>query len=140
VTDSPADVTISSVGADEQRILEEWLADAAQHGIDIDDVASISGAFDAYVEKMVLAKASERGDPTTFCTMIGFAMGENLVRRTVLEWRVVTDGQGTDLALATPTEDAILFPVDPVAAAWEVAETGWMPQWVENLLAGLPTQ
>lgn len=137
MTDPSAELTISALGPDEQRILEAWLSDAAQQGIDVDDVPSISAAFDAFVERMVAAKASERGDPTEFCTMIGFALGENLQRRTSLEWRVVTDENGTDLALATATEDAVLFPVDPVAAAWEVAEVGWMPQWVENLLAGM---
>lgn len=138
MAESRADITITPVGSDEQRILEEWLDDAAQQGIDTADVTSISTTFDAYVEKMVLAKASEREDPTTFCTMIGFALGDHLTRRSTLDWRIVSDSQGTDLALVTPDEGAVLFPVDPVAAAWEVAEVGWMPQWVENLLAGLP--
>ena len=136
MTEQSTDVTIAAVRTDERRILESWLADAAQQGIDVDDVSSISAAYDAFVERMVALKPSERGDPTEFCTMIGFALGENLQRRTDLEWRVVSDSTGTDLALTTPAEDAVLFPVDPVAAAWEVAEVGWMPQWVENLLAG----
>lgn len=138
MTESPQDIDISTVGADERRVLEDWLDDAAQQGIDVDDVSSISTAFDDYVEKMVLTKVSERGDPTEFCTMIGFALGENLARRAPLEWRVVTDSKGRDLALTTPAEDAVLFPVDPVAAAWEAAEVGWMPQWAENLLASMP--
>ncbi|WP_018155102.1 DUF3806 domain-containing protein [Demetria terragena] len=137
MADSSADFTISAPEADQQRVLQEWLDDAAQQGIDVGDVMSISRAFDGYVEQTVQTKAAERGDPTTFCTMIGFAMGEHLRQRSSLEWRVVTDSQGTDLALTTPDESAVLFPSDPVAAAWEVAEVGWIPQWVENLLVGL---
>lgn len=131
------DIQIAPVGAQERRALDGWLDQAAQQGIDIDDVSSIGGAYDAYVERMVDTAPEDREDPTPFCTMVGMAMGEHLVRRTPLEWRVVTDHEGTDLAVATPAEDAILFPVDPVASAWEVAEVGWMDEWVANLLAGM---
>lgn len=140
MSEPTTEITIADLGRSERRILREWLDDAAARGIDVDDLQSISDAYDAFVEQMVLTKPSERRDPTTFCTMVGMALGEHLVRRSTLAWRVVTDQQGTDLAVVTESEDAILFPADPVAAAWEVAQVGWLPQWTENLLVGLASE
>ncbi|YAL82141.1 DUF3806 domain-containing protein [Dermacoccaceae bacterium W4C1] len=130
-------IQIQPVGPQEAAVLQEWLADAAAAGIDVDDPGTIEQVYDARLLQQLHAAPADREDPTPFCTMIGFALGEHLARHTDLVWRVVTDDDGTDLALSTQTQNAVLFPADPVAAAWAEQEDGWVRGWLTNLMIGL---
>lgn len=131
------EILIARVGQDEQRVLQSWLDDAAQWGVDVNDHRSIGRAYDEYVAAVRATDPEDRDDPTPVCTMIGMAMGEYLVRNSRLQWRVVTDHEGTDLALSTPEENAVLYPSDPVADAWEQQKVQWLPDWVDQLIAGM---
>lgn len=131
---------MAPVGAEAKRALEGFLEDARDAGVDVDDVNSIQHGYDEYLLHQLQAAPADREDPTMFCTMIGVAIGEHLARRTELVWRVVTDDEGTDLALSTPAENAILFPSDPVFAAWAEQEDGWVAEWVTNLVESLREQ
>ncbi|MDE9367538.1 DUF3806 domain-containing protein [Luteipulveratus sp. YIM 133132] len=131
------DIRISPLGDAERRTLHEWLNDARSWDIDPDDLGSIDRAYDGYVARVLATDPDDREDPTAVCTMIGLAMGEHIVRNSVLEWRVVTDAEGTDLALATPSEDAVLYPADPVIEAWADQRTSWISAWASDLIRGV---
>lgn len=131
---------MAPVGPEAKRALDGLLEDARDAGVDVDDVDSIQRGYDDYLLQQLQSAPAEREDPTMFCTMIGVTIGEHLARRTDLVWRVVTDDEGTDLALSTPSENAILFPTDPVFAAWAEQEDGWVAAWVTNLVESLRGQ
>ncbi|NNG40521.1 DUF3806 domain-containing protein [Flexivirga sp. ID2601S] len=131
------EVTVRPLDRAAQRALTGWLGDARAAGIDIDDPASISTAFDDYVDQVLLTPAAERVDPTPTLTMIGMAMGEHLQRNSSLQWRIVSDPKGTDLALASADDLGILYPIDPVAEAWTARERGWLPGFVAEVLGQL---
>ena len=46
----------------------------------------------------------------------------------------LVDDQGRDLALASPDESSILFPVDPVAGHWAVQQREWVSGFVAAAL------
>lgn len=131
------EIVIGPVQPEQREVLDGWLDDARGFGIDLSDVESIGAAFDEYQLTVMEQEPEERADPTPFCTMIGMAMGEYLVQHSDLEWRLITDDEGTDLGLANPSETGVLFPADPVANAWQEQTFGWLPDWVSQLVASL---
>ncbi|WP_052592045.1 DUF3806 domain-containing protein [Luteipulveratus mongoliensis] len=134
---SEQEIRISAIGYDEREVLQQWLRDARQWGIDPDDLDSVARAYDGYVARVLATDPDDREDPTAVCTMIGLAMGEHIARNSRLQWRIVTDAEGTDLALSTPEENAVLYPADPVIDAWSEQRTGWLSGWVRDLLRGV---
>lgn len=132
-----ADITVRPLDRNAQRALTGWLGDAASAGIDVDDVESISTAYDDYVHEVLLMPAAERPDPTPKLTMIAMAMGEHLQRNSSLQWRVAGDDKGTDLALASADDLGVLYPIDPVAQAWEQRQRGWIPVFVRELMRNI---
>lgn len=131
------DILIAHLGRSEQRALQRWLSDAVRWDVAVDDLESIGRCYDDFVARVLATPPAERKDPTAVCTMIGMALGEHLVRNSRLEWRVVTDAQGTDLAVATPEENGILYPADPVMDMWAQQQVGWLPAWARELLSAI---
>lgn len=131
------DITVRPMDRTAQRALTGWLGDAQAAGIDVGDINSIGRAYDDYVHEMLLTPADERTDPTAFLTMIGMALGEYLRRNSGLHWRIVSDAQGTDLALASADDLGVLYPVDPVADAWSAQQRGWLPEFATGVLGQL---
>lgn len=120
-----------------RRTLREWLDDAEAMGIDLESAASLQDAYENYFDEMLLTAPAERGDPTVALTTIGMALGEHLVRAIGLEWRVVSDEEGTDLALFHAASNGVLFPVDPVAQHWTAQRRRWLIEFVQELSAQL---
>lgn len=131
------EIIIGEVQQPQQEVLDAWLADAREFGIDIEDLDSIGEAFDEHLLAVMEQEPDDRQDPTAFCTMVGMAMGEYLARNSDLRWRIITDDEGTDLGLANPEETGVLFPADPVAGAWQEQSFGWLPVWVGQLMQAM---
>lgn len=134
---STGDVTVQPLDRAAHRALSGWLSDAQAAGLDLEDPESIGQAYDDYVHEVLLTPADERTDPTEHLTMIGMAMGEHLQRHSSLQWRVVSDAQGTDLALASEDDLGVLYPVDPVAQAWSARQREWIPAFIADVLGQL---
>ncbi len=130
-------VTVRPLDPRSERALRDWLERARQAGIDVSDLASIAAAYDAYVDQVRATPADRRGDPTLRLTTIAMAMGEYLQARSPLTWSVAEDSEGTDLALRSTAGLGVLFPIDPVADAWSRQERGWLPGFVDGVLAEL---
>lgn len=132
-----AEITVQPLDRQAQRALAGWLGDAQAAGVDVDDLESIGKSYDDYVDEMLLTPADERPDPTPTLTMIAMAMGEYLQRNSSLQWRVVEDAQGTDLALSSADDLGVLYPIDPVAQAWEQRQRSWIPVFAHELLKNI---
>ncbi|GAB3579570.1 DUF3806 domain-containing protein [Calidifontibacter terrae] len=111
--------------------LRGWLGDAAALGVDVDDAETIQAAYEQYFDRVLGTPEDQRGDPTPTLTAIAMALGEHLRRNSPADWRIVTDDQGRDLALASPDAQSILFPIDPIAASWEQQQRLWLRDFVD---------
>lgn len=132
-----ADITVQPLDRKAQRALAGWLGDAQTAGIDVDDIDSVGSTYDDYVDRVLLLPADDRPDPTPTLTMIAMAMGEYLQRNSSLQWRVVEDAQGIDLALSSADDLGVLYPIDPIAQAWEQRRRGWIPVFAHELLKNI---
>lgn len=132
-----AEIVVQPLDRKAHRALTGWLGDAQAAGVDVDDLQSIGKAYDDYVDEVLLTPAADRVDPTPKLTMIAMALGEYLQRNSDLQWRVVEDGQGADLALSSPDDLGVLYPIDPVAEAWSQRQRGWLPVFARELLKNI---
>lgn len=123
-------LTVEPVDTAARIALRQWIGKAKAVGIDVDDPGTMQDVYDAYFAKVAEQDPSEREDPTERLTTIAMAVGEYLQRTTCLQWRVVTDAQGRDLALYREIDGTVMFPIDPVAGAWQQQEAGWLAGFV----------
>lgn len=114
--------------------LRGWLGDAARLGIDIDSAESIQEAYERYFDEVLATAEDEREDPTARLTTIAMAMGEHFRRNSRVDWALVTDEQGKDLALFVPSDETVLFPIDPIADSWANQEREWLQPFIEAAL------
>ncbi len=69
-------------------------------------------------------------------TRYALGIGEHLHRHTDLDWQLVTDVFGTDLAVAGGFSGSFsVVPGNLVASRWMRGETGWLPGVVGHLVA-----
>ncbi|MDQ2851404.1 DUF3806 domain-containing protein [Dermatophilaceae bacterium Sec6.4] len=132
-----SELRIQKLDRTSQRALTGWLADAERAGIDLDDVASIERAYEAHFDAVLDTPETQRADPTQVLTMIGMAMGEYVQRRSDVSWHVVTDTDGSDLALVGADEAGVLFPADLVADNWNAGQRGWLGEFAGHVVAQL---
>ena len=57
-------------------------------------------------------------DPNFLINMIGLAFGQRLVDELGLEWAVVTDEHGTEIAVHGQPNDILVFPTNAMAKRW----------------------
>lgn len=130
-----ADIQVEPLGPDEQKVLDEWLDDAAAADIAVTAIASVDRAYEDYVEHVLALPKNERDDEevSSYLAMLGFALGQWLTLNSILEWRVITDDEGRDLGLALPDESSIMFPSDFIADAWNEQRRNWLERWALEL-------
>jgi len=58
--------------------------------------------------------------------MIGFSFGQHLVDDFGLPWAVVSDEQGTEMAVHREAGDVTVFPANLAAKRWESRDTGFL--------------
>ena len=75
----------------------------------------------------------EREDPNEVINALGMALGEHLARGLSLEWVVVTDEHGTDLALHGDPGDMLLFPLSSTAKRYETQEYEFF-EWFYDMI------
>ena len=64
----------------------------------------------------------QSGDPNGVINMIGLGFGHLLANATGLAWAVVTDENGTEIALHRVRGDVLVFPTNLVAKRWQSGE------------------
>ena len=128
---------VEPLGGDEQRRITEGLAALEADGVDVDDLDSIGAGLDAAYQAW---KAAERADSAAddhaaIVERYAIGIGEYLYRNTDLDWQVVTDVFGTDLALTEGFRGAfVVVPHNLVAGRWMRGETGWVPRVVGHMV------
>ena len=127
VVDSSADVveeiTAGPLGEAERDRVAAALAALAARDIDVDDLASLSAAFDAAVDQ----------DDHAIIADLAIGVGEFLDRHGTMRWAMVHDSFGTDLGLEGRRRDLHVVPDSLLAARWMRREKGWLIDAVGHL-------
>ena len=123
----------------EQGWVASLLAIVADAGTDVDDAAQIRALYDDSVMRWHRVNPPERVDPNPMINAIGTALGEHLVRRTVLRWTLAIDDRRTELGLAEGTSQVLLFPTELVAERWRAQQSGeFIIETVDRLIDRFP--
>lgn len=131
----PLRPVVESIGEGERERIEAAIAALEGEGVDIDDLDSLGTGYDAAYAAWSASDERSRGDHAAIVERYSIAVGEHLNRHTDLDWQVVTDVFGTDLAVAGGFKgDFVVVPHNLVAARWMRGETGWLPGVVGHLV------
>ena len=76
----------------------------------------------------------ERPDPNPIINVMGAVMGRFLVERGGLEWSLVSDQYGTELATTDMTHSLAVFPVNGVAKRWTGENQTTLPEYLSLIL------
>jgi hypothetical protein len=135
---SPADVperpSAQALTNAERTRIWSALATLEAAGVDVDDLTSLSTAYDAARTTWEGAAPNEREDSGAVVERFALGIGEHLNRHTDLTWSIVTDGFGTDLGLMGRRDDTVVVPHNLVGARWLNGERGWIPGVVAHLV------
>ena len=104
----------------------------------VDDLTSLGAGYDAAYRgwKDAAESDSAADDHAAIVERYAVGIGEHLDRHTDLDWQVVTDVFGTDLALTEGMRGAfVVVPHNLVAGRWMRGETGWIPAVVGHMVA-----
>lgn len=116
-------ISARPLGDPERARIAEGLAFLAEAGVDVDDLASLSTAFDAAVER----------EDDTMLRPLAVGVGEHLHRHAPMRWAVITDAFGSDLGVEGRRRDLHVVPDSLLSARWMRREKGWLPGVVGHL-------
>lgn len=126
---------VAAIGPEERARISAAVEAVVAEGVDVDDVASIGAGLDRAYLAWRDAPEEERPDHAAVVERYALAIGEHLDRQTDLDWQVVTDVFGTDLALTEGFKGTfVVVPHNLVAGRWMRGETGWVPGVVGHLV------
>jgi hypothetical protein len=134
-------VNVTPPSDSELAWLEESVARACAMAVEYAGAAPGAMPTAAQLD-VVWAKASELlrdngDDPNVFINIIGLTFGQLLSTALQLNWAVVTDEHGTDLALHHAMPEIVLFPTNLVAKRWVSRETGFIAPLYEQLVGDI---
>lgn len=130
----PLRMRVREVGDAERARVAAGLEALAALGVDVDDVTSLGAGLDRATGEWQATPARKRGDEDAAREPWVIGVGEHLVRHSDLEWSLVRDAFGTDLAVAQQRDDFAVVPANLVGTRWMSGETGWLPGVVAHLL------
>jgi len=126
---------VQAIGDPERDRISAALDTLAADGVDVDDLESIGSGLDAAYRTWEAAPEDGRPDHAAIVERYALAVGEHLNRNTDLDWQVVTDVFGTDLALTEGFKGSfVVVPHNLVAGRWMRGETGWVPAVVGHIV------
>jgi hypothetical protein len=126
---------VDAVPPQDRARIDDAVAVLQADGVDLDDVESIGAALDAAYRAWESAPLGSRPDHAAIVERFAMAIGAHLDRHTDLDWQVVTDVFGTDLALTEGFKGTfVVVPHNLVAGRWMRGETGWVPAVVGHLV------
>ncbi|GAB3441788.1 hypothetical protein GCM10027517_18210 [Phycicoccus ginsengisoli] len=126
---------VAPLGADERARIAAALEALAAERVDVDDLDSLSAGLDAAYRSWEQSPEGSRPDHAAVVERYALGIGEHLDRHTDLDWQVVTDVFGTDLALTEGFKGTfVVVPHNLVAGRWMRGETGWIPAVVGHMV------
>lgn len=96
-------------------------------------LADLDTAFANWLNTWHAVPPDERDDPNPYINGFGLAFGQALVDDVGLEWAVVTDEHGTDIAVHGQPGDVLVFPTNFVAKRFERGETRFMQSSLDKI-------
>lgn len=76
-----------------------------------------------------------KSDPNTLINMIGAGLGELLCAEFGMEWKIVSDEHGTELAVVGQPGNIVVFPMNAVAKRWTGENKGTIDELVVGVAA-----
>ena len=126
---------VDPLGDAERGRIAAALEALAAEGVDVDDLDSLSAGLDRAYAAWAGAPEDDRPDHAAIVERYAVGIGEYLDRHTDLDWQVVTDVFGTDLALTEGFNGSfVVVPHNLVAGRWMRGETGWIPAVVGHIV------
>lgn len=126
---------VQPVGEADRARIAAALEALASEGVDVDDLASLGAGLDAAYTSWAAQDEDARPDHSAIVERYALGLGEHLDRHTDLDWQVVTDVFGTDLALTEGFKGTfVVVPHNLVAGRWMRGETGWLPAVVGHIV------
>lgn len=125
---------LNAVPEQEQQRIAAALAALEAEGVDVDDLDSLGAAYDAALAAWHATPKRRREDDAAVTERFAIGIGEHLARHTDLDWSLVRDAFGTDLAVAGGRDDFVVVPANLVTSRWLNGETGWLPGVVAHLV------
>ena len=92
------------------------------------DARLLDEVFAAWLREWTATPGEERDDPNAYINAVGLAFGQSLVDALGLEWAVVTDEYGTEIAVRGQPGDLLVFPTNLVAKRFESGETHFLAE------------
>jgi hypothetical protein len=133
--DATLQPVVQAVGAEDRARIADALEALAAEGVDVEDLGSIGAGLDAAYRTWHEAPEEARPDHAAIVERYALGIGEHLDRHTDLDWQVVTDVFGTDLALTEGFKGSfVVVPHNLVAGRWMRGETGWVPAVVGHIV------
>lgn len=133
--DVPLEPVVERVAEEQRARVAAAVAALESDGVDVDDLVSLGAGYDRAVVAWLAEPESARPDHAPIVERYALGIGEHLNRHTDLDWQIVTDVFGTDLALAEGFKGAfVVVPSNLVAVRWMRRETGWIPAVVGHLV------
>lgn len=122
--DEPVEaVTATPIGPAEQERIAAALAELARTGVDVDDLASLSAAYDAALDR----------EDSSVLPILAVGVGEHLHRHARFRWAVVSDSFGRDLGVQGSRRALHVIPDSLLTARWMRRERGWLERTVRHL-------
>jgi hypothetical protein len=127
-----ADVEVQPVNDAERGWINEHLDLLRAVGIGVRDARQLGAHFDALLSRWLAVPDPRRPDPNPDINLIGLGLGAHLAARTGLEWAVVSDGTGTEIALHGQPGNILIYPTNAVAKRWIEQEIGFLPDFADR--------
>jgi hypothetical protein len=113
------------------------LAAAYGHGegTTLPDPSQLDEAYAAWLAGWLETPEAERDDPNAYINAIGLAFGQTLVDDLGLQWAVITDEYGTEMAVHGQPGDVIVYPPNLVGKRFESGETHFLAPLYDEIKA-----
>ena len=86
---------------------------------------ALDAAYARWLEQWLTTPEDQRDDPNLYVNAFGLGFGQLLVDELGLEWAVVSDELGTEIAVHGQPGDVLVFPPNLVGKRLESGETGF---------------
>ncbi len=130
----PLRPVVARLGAQERARIARAVEELEGQGVSLDDLESLGAAYDRAYSAWLDAPDDSRPDHGHVVDTYAIGVGEHLHRHTDLDWGIVTDVFGTDLAVTGGRGAFVVVPSNLVAARWMRGETGWLPGVVGHMV------
>jgi hypothetical protein len=130
--EAPPVVHVGPLNDAERGWIIEHLDRLHAAGVDERDVRQLGHHFDDLLARWLAVPEPQRSDPNPDINLIGLGVGAHLIGRTGLQWAVVSDDTGTEIALYGQPGDILIYPTNAVAKRWITHEIGFLPDFAER--------